>query len=133
MNLVLLASQGLLNQSGSSWQVYTYNSPGIFAIYINPAVPFEQQLVIQNKIKTAIAFLAQDPSFGIATTYVGPRAVRQAQLRGYPGAYAIMEAKIGWAFSPNKEGLLLFNNTIPTYQASHGYNPAYPEMLTNFM
>lgn len=130
---VLLKSQDILAQ-GDAWTVATYQAPGVFAIYVNPRLPPTLRPRIQRKLQNIFDYLKSDVDFGIRRVIVGPDAVRDAGLNGFPGAYAVLEAQDGIVFSENETGPLVMGpESAPTYRATHGYPPQDSEMKTVFM
>ncbi len=120
-------------ESTGEWRTAIYVSSGIFSIYINPAQSSSDLTKCKKAVNETIAILTSSPSYGIDKTYVGWSAVEGAKLGGYPGAYAILEAKDLYSFSPATSGPVVDVNRNDRFLGVHGYAPSHASMLTSFM
>jgi hypothetical protein len=121
-----LASHGLLDG-----KVAIYVSSGIFAIYIMDKQ--DDEIQTQSLIKSTIDVLTSTQKFGIDRVLIGYDQVKHARLGGYPGAYAILELRDGYAFTPATTGLVFDVNRNDRFKGVHGYASSHATMHTTFM
>ena len=132
---VLLSSTGLLDKTADGmWKVAQYVSPGVYAVYINEALADDVKQEIYVQLGDVFEYFKSNAQkFGIQNMLVGHDSVMNAALNGYPGAYAIMEAKETYWFSTGTTGLIFKEIQIPNYTGTHGYNPQMDFMRATFI
>lgn len=121
----LFRTYGLLqlNEAGEleKWLAYPWPGGGALAIYINPEV--EDRDAARNLVDHLIALMQNHPADFVKSVYKGDDLRR---FGGYPDAYALVNAKKGFAFGGDLDSVLVRGGTRT--KAVHGFVPDGPFM-----
>jgi hypothetical protein len=119
----LFMSLGLLTAKDdgklASWSAFPWSDGGAVAIYINPQAPPETA----GKVDKALALLTSYPEYGIHKVYRGEEL---ASREGYPGAYAVLDTEVGFAFSGRLDGPVVSPTSL---RGVHGQSPERRELF----
>lgn len=120
----LFRTYGLLELADDNslvrWDAYPWPGGGALAIYLNPASPEPQ--AIRETVDHVIDVMAGHPEDFIAAVYRGSELERWG---GYPGAYALINLKDGYAFGGNLDSVLVRSGT--STKGVHGFVPDRPD------
>lgn len=116
----LFRSYGLLELDAAGevedWVAYPWPGGGALAIYINPEA--EDQGTAKNLIDDLITLMRNHPADFVESVYKGKDLRR---FGGYPDAYALVNARSGFAFGGDLDSPLVRSGTRT--KAVHGFVP----------
>jgi arylsulfatase A-like enzyme len=117
----LLRTLGLLEVDSlgrlTTWRAFFWPQGGSAALYLHAQASPEDR----RKLEDAITLLTSNPEYGVARVY---RGAEVAALGGLPGAFAVLDARPGFAFGRGTDSPEL---VVQKRGGTHGHHPARPE------
>lgn len=125
--LLRLLGIGHGNNKGkmTNWRATVFGAGGSAAVFLAPDANAQDK----RRLDDALALMLSNPDYGVERVLRGKDAVATG---GFPGAYAILDARPGFGFmgeKPDTTELVGPTNTM----GLHGYHPGRPEMRSSFM
>ncbi len=115
---VLMRAMGLIELSDDGkvtrWDAMPWGAGGNLAVYLHPDAPPNTA----RRLDQVLQILDRDASYGVRKVWRGKQIESR---RGFPGAYAVLDAEPGYYFNGTVRGEAL---TEPAQgKGTHGYDP----------